>query len=145
MSDTAETAAKKPGVALDPDFPKGEFHVTHERDADWQTGLRPHLKYRDLGMSAKTRGRVHAHVHINNGPCPGRSDLHYHGADFHMVYVLKGWGRMYFEGVGEILLEEGSCMYQEPGRAHRLIEYSDDYKVMEITLPAEIETVTVAE
>ena len=136
-------AAAKTKVALDPSFAKGKIKVTHEADADWQVGLRPHLKYRDLGMDAPSGGRVHAHVHINNGPSPGPSDLHYHDCDFHMIYVLKGWGRMEFEGVGEVILKEGSCMYQEPGLAHRLIEYSDDYKVMEITIPGEIGTVTV--
>ena len=124
--------------------PRGRLHVSHEQDAAWETGLRTHLKYRDLGMAAQTSGRVHAHIHINNGPCPGPSDLHYHDCEFHMVYVLKGWGRMEFEGVGEIVLEEGSCVYQEPGIRHRLVEYSDDYKVMEITIPAEIKTITVA-
>jgi len=135
----------KQKASLDSTFPKGKFHVTHEKDAKWETGFRKHLKYRDLGMDGPTGGRVHAHIHINNGPCPGPSDLHYHDANFHMVYVLKGWGRMEFEGVGELILEEGSCMYQEPGLNHRLIEYSDDYKVMEITIPGEIDTVTVAD
>lgn len=123
--------------------PKGRFQISHERDAELDTGLRSHLKYRDLGMAKQTGGRVHAHIHINNGPSPGPSDLHYHDCEFHMVYVLKGWGRMEFEGVGEVILEEGACVYQEPGIRHRLIEYSDDYKVMEITIPAEMGTITV--
>jgi mannose-6-phosphate isomerase-like protein (cupin superfamily) len=61
-----------------------------------------------------------------------------------MVYVLKGWMRTSFEGVGERTLEAGDCMYQEPGIRHRVLDYADDLEVLEITIPAEFETVTVA-
>jgi mannose-6-phosphate isomerase-like protein (cupin superfamily) len=60
-----------------------------------------------------------------------------------MVYVLKGWARVHFDGVGEVLMEEGSCMYQEPEIRHRVIEYSDDYTALELLVPAESETVSV--
>ena len=56
-----------------------------------------------------------------------------------MVYVLKGWMRTQFEGVGERTLEAGDCMYQEPGIRHRVLDYSDDLEVLEITVPAEFE------
>jgi mannose-6-phosphate isomerase-like protein (cupin superfamily) len=61
-----------------------------------------------------------------------------------MVYVLKGWARVWFDGVGEVRFEQGSCMYQEPGLVHKGLEYFDDYTVMEITMPADFPTVTVA-
>jgi hypothetical protein len=35
-------------------------------------------------------------------------------------------------------------MYQEPGIVHRLIEWSDDYTVVELMVPADPATVTVA-
>ena len=35
-------------------------------------------------------------------------------------------------------------MYQQPGIHHRVLDYSDDYTVIEITSPADFETVTVA-
>jgi hypothetical protein len=35
-------------------------------------------------------------------------------------------------------------MYQEPGIHHWVLEYSDDYTVIEITMPANFPTVTVA-
>jgi mannose-6-phosphate isomerase-like protein (cupin superfamily) len=126
-------------------FPKGAFHVSHERDAKWDEGLREHFAYRDLGMVGPTGGRVRAHVirPVGAPRVPG-SDLHCHALDFQMVYVLKGWARVDFEGVGEVRFEEGSCMYQQPGIHHRVLEYSDDYTVIEITMPADFETVTVA-
>jgi quercetin dioxygenase-like cupin family protein len=126
------------------EFPKGRFHVTHARDAHWDDGLRAFFAYRDLGMVERTGGRVRAHVIRPVGHQAGPSDLHHHTLDFQMVYVLKGWARVHFEGAGEVRFEEGSCMYQEPGIHHRVIEYSDDYTVIEITMPADFPTVTVA-
>jgi quercetin dioxygenase-like cupin family protein len=126
----------------DPGFPKGRLHVSHERDAPWDEGLRPYFKYRDLGMVAATAGKVRAHVIAPTGPCQGPGDLHHHALDFQMVYVLKGWARMHFEGIGEIRFEAGSCMYQEPGISHAVLEYSDDYTVIEITIPADFATIS---
>jgi hypothetical protein len=37
------------GGALDPNFAKDKFHVTHECDAVFETGLRDYFDYRDLG------------------------------------------------------------------------------------------------
>ena len=126
-------------------IPKGAFHVSHEQDAKWDEGLRGYFAYRDLGMVGPTGGRVRAHVirPVGAPRVPG-SDLHCHVLDFQMVYVLKGWARVHFEGVGEVRFEEGSCMYQQPGIHHRVLEYSDDYTVIEITMPADFKTVTIA-
>ena len=125
-------------------FGRGSFHVLHARDAEWKPGFRGFFDYRDLGMAEKTGGKFRAHIHRPNGPCSGKGDLHYHKVDFQMVYVLKGWARVEFEGHGEVLMEPGTAMYQEPGIHHRVIEYSDDYTAMEILVPADPETVTVA-
>jgi quercetin dioxygenase-like cupin family protein len=139
---TDSSTAKRPRVGLDPHFPKGRHHVSHERDADWDEGLRPYFKYRDLGMADATKGKVRAHVIAPTGRCQGPGDVHHHVLDFQMVYVLKGRARMHFEGIGEIVMETGSCMYQEPGIKHSVLEYSDDYTVIEITIPADFETIS---
>jgi len=143
MSETENRANDAP-VGDYSRFPKASFHVTHRQDSHWDAGLRTYFEYRDLGMAEATGGKVQAHVIRPNGPCPGAGDLHYHTLDFQMVYVLKGWARVYFEDIGEVRFEEGSCMYQQPGIQHRVLEYSDDYTVIEITLPAEFKTVSVA-
>jgi quercetin dioxygenase-like cupin family protein len=135
---------KRAGAELDPSFGRGKFHVTHERDAVFETGLRDYFDYRDLGMVEATGGKVRAHVIRPSGSFKESGDLHYHVLDFQMVYVLKGWARVYMEGQGEIRFEPGSCMYQEPGIEHQIIEYSDDYTVIEITIPADFETVSLA-
>ncbi len=138
------TDARKPANPAPATFAKGTFHVTHAPGADWQVGLREYFEYRDLGMAEATGGKLRAHVIRPTAAQHERGDLHYHEVEFQMVYVLAGWARMHFEGVGEVRLEKGSCMYQEPGIVHRLIEWSDDYTVIELLVPADPETVTVA-
>ncbi len=132
------------GPGMDASFGKGKFHVSHADDTAFEGGLRGYFEYRDLGMVAATGGKVRAHVIRPAGPCEKPGDLHTHNLDFQMVYVLKGWARVHFDGVGEVRFEEGSCMYQEPGIEHRVLEYSDDYTVIEITIPADFETVSIA-
>jgi quercetin dioxygenase-like cupin family protein len=140
----ATTATAKTAQPLDRSFPRGRFHIAKAKSADWQVGLRPHFAYRDLGMAAATRGKVLAQVIRARQPCDGPGDEHTHSLDFQMVYVLKGWMRTSFEGVGERTLDAGDSMYQEPGIKHRVLDYSDDLEVLEITIPAEFETVSVA-
>ncbi len=125
-------------------FARGRLHIDHEKSALWDEGLREYFAYRDLGMVERTGGRVRAHVIRPSKPCDKPGDLHFHNLDFQMVYVLKGWARVHFDGVGEVRFEAGSCMYQEPGIQHRVLEYSSDYTVIEITIPADFETVSVA-
>jgi mannose-6-phosphate isomerase-like protein (cupin superfamily) len=139
------TKEQRAQVDLPPaQFAKGKLHVSHLKDAVFDEGLREYFAYRDLGMVAPTGGKVRAHVIRPSKKCDKPGDLHYHVLDFQMVYVLKGWARVHFEGRGEVRFEEGSCMYQEPGIHHRVLEYSDDYTVIEITVPADFETVSVA-
>ncbi len=126
------------------DFRKGKFHVSHEREDAYEGGLRDYFEYRDLGMVEATGGRLRAHVIRPSKPFEHGGDLHTHDLEFQMVYVLKGCARVEFEGLGEVRFEPGSCMYQEPQIPHRVLEWSDDYTVIEITVPADFETVSLA-
>ena len=65
---------------------------------------------------------------------------HSHALDFQMVYMLRGWARVYLEDIGEIRVEAGDMWYQAPGVKHELLEYSDDWEVIEITTPADFAT-----
>ena len=130
---------------LDPAFPKGRFHLSQPQEADWRPGLRGHFAYRDLGVAEATRGKVLAQVIKATESSAEPGDTHRHKLDFHMVYMLKGWARMNFDGVGEVRLEAGACWYQDPGIVHSVVEYSDDFEVLEITVPADFETVSLDE
>ncbi len=123
-----------------------DFSVSHLRDAVFESaGLRAFFEYRDLGIKAATGGRVGAHViRAKPGAGHGGAGWHRHALDVQLVYILRGWVRFDYEGVGEVLLEAGACVHQPPGIRHVEIAHSDDVEILEITLPAEFETEAAA-
>ncbi|MFQ5954499.1 MAG: cupin domain-containing protein [Kiloniellales bacterium] len=114
--------------------------ASRSQDAHWEEGLRPYFVYRDLGVREATAGKVLAHVIRANEPCAGPMGYHSHQLDFQMVYMLKGSSRMYFEDVGEIEVKAGDAWFQPPGVRHEVLDYSDDFEVLEITMPADFAT-----
>lgn len=114
-------------------------------DAFLADGLRAYAKYRDLGVAAATGGMAQAHVIRLIGPCNPRevSKLHYHDAEFQLVYVLNGWVKTYMEGEGEMLMRQGSSWTQPPRIKHLIRDYSDNCELLEVILPAEFKTVEI--
>jgi quercetin dioxygenase-like cupin family protein len=125
-------------------WPMSPSHVARAKGAEWDEGLRAHFAYRDLGMATASGGRLRAHVIRATKPCAGPGEEHTHALDFQMVYVLQGWARVWYEDIGEVRVVAGDCFHQKPGVRHRVLDYSDDYTVLEITIPADFETVTTA-
>ena len=122
-----------------------KFSASHLKDAAFEDGgLRSFFVYRDLGIKTATGGRVQAHVIRAKAPHDGKAGWHRHTLDFQMYYVVKGWIKFRYEGVGEVLAEAGSCVHQPPGIRHIELGHSDDLELIEITLPADFETTEVA-
>lgn len=125
-------------------WPVNRSHLARAKGALWDEGLRAYFAYRDLGMADASGGKLRAHVIRATKPCTGPGDEHTHTLDFQMVYVLQGWARVWYDDIGDVSVEAGDCFHQQPGVRHRVVEYSSDYTVLEITLPADFETVTTA-
>ena len=118
----------------------GRSFVAHATDARWRKDLRPDFAYRDLGIKDATEGKVLAQIIRADQPCTGAMGYHSHELEFQMVYMITGWANLYFEDIGEVRVEAGDAWYQAPGVRHEVLEYSDDWEVLEITMPAEFET-----
>jgi mannose-6-phosphate isomerase-like protein (cupin superfamily) len=100
------------------------------------------FEVRDLGMAAATGGRVGAFHMRALGPCQGAQGFHWHRLEFHMVYILKGRVTYRWQGSDEdVVVEAGGCLYQPPGGAHNVVDYTSDLEVLEVTMPAEYETI----
>jgi hypothetical protein len=123
--------------------PAQKFTVSHHRENDFESGLRRYAKYRDLGIAHATNGMVRAHVIRFVPPCRPEevSKRHYHDVEFQMVYVLKGWIKTEFDGVGATVMRQGSAWIQPPRLEHVVLDYSDDCEVLEVILPADFKTV----
>ena len=114
--------------------------ASHAKGADWTQGLRPYFKYRDLGIKDAAKGKVMAQVIRAEQPCEGPMGYHSHLLDFQFNYLLSGWARLFFEDIGEIRIAAGDAWYQPLGIKHEVLEYSDDFETIEITMPADFRT-----
>ncbi len=123
------------------DTPDNKFsHVKPGETAFKGEGLRDFFHYRDLGVAAATGGRVVVHlVKANEAPTAG-TGWHFHEAEFHVVYMTKGWARFMYEDK-ETLVNAGDCVHQRPGIKHFLFDYSPDMEYIEIVGPANFTTI----
>ena len=135
----------KPGKPPVIQWKPQKFVVSHLKGAEFKPGLRSYAHYRDLAVEKATGGAVQAHVIRLIGPCDPKvvSLPHYHGVQFQMVYMLKGWMVGDYEGQGKIRMEEGSCWIQPNGIRHTVLDYSHNCEMVEIILPADFNTVTL--
>jgi len=109
-------------------------------DDEWGVG-RAGMRYRDL-ISDRQGGRfIASHIHIpSGGPVPDY--VHFHKIRFQMIFCHRGWVRVVYEDQGEpFVMQAGDCVLQPPRIRHRVLESSDDLKVIEIGCPAEHETI----
>lgn len=117
------------------------FTITHADDRPFEgQGLRAFFEYAQLGIKEATGGNFGAHVirAVPGEESPGA--WHSHDLDFQMVYVTKGWVVFEYEGEGEHMLREGSCVLQPSGIRHREVRHSDDMELIEIVSPADFAT-----
>ena len=117
------------------------FTISHADASPFQgEGLRAFFEYRHMGIPEATNGAYGAHVirAVPGEESPGA--WHSHQLDFQLVYVTKGWVVFEYEGEGEHMLREGSCVLQPPGIRHREVRHSEDMELIEITSPAEFTT-----
>lgn len=142
----ATKAGRRPQASRGPAGPQRapqRFAFNHLQDGSFVAGLRAYAQYRDLGVKDATDGLVQAHVIRFVPPCRPEqvSKLHYHDVEFQMIYVLNGWIRSEFAGLGAHTFRAGSCWIQPPRIEHKVLDYSDDCEVLEVILPADFETV----
>ena len=126
-----------------------KLSIVHLEDSAFVgDGLRKCVEYRDLGIKEATGGNYHAHVIKAVDQEEDGIGLHRHNEiEFQMVYILRGWMRFWYEGEGEVISKEGTCILQPPAVKHDVLEWSDDLELLEITSPSEFtsEALQVAE
>ena len=126
--------------------PNSKIACSHLADSNWERkGLRGFLEYRDLGVAKASEDRFGANVgRAYQAFKPGAdAPMHYHTVGFHLTYVLKGWSRSYYEGLGEVILRAGDCLTYEGEIPQAHLEYSEDFEVLQVTMPAEFPTVPI--
>ena len=107
-----------------------------------QEGLRAFLRYRDIGVKAATAGRMRAEHIQALAPVTDGTGWHCHDLDFQFVYVLAGEVVFSTEMENDIVLRAGDCAHIPPHTMHDETSFTEDFEVLEITLPAVVTTLT---
>lgn len=126
--------------------PKVKVVLSRASDNKWENkGLRGFLEYRDLGVAEATDSRFGANIAraIHAKKATDHAAMHYHTLDFHFTYILRGCMRTYYEGLGEVIMQAGDCVTYSGEVVQSHTEHSDDFEVLQITMPAEFPTVQV--
>lgn len=120
--------------------------ISHAANSDYKAHhFRPHLQMRDLGVAEATENQVSIYLTRATKAFDPENEpgTHYHTPIFQYFYVLRGWQKMYFEGHGEELLQQGSGWLQATGLKHRVLDHSADFEILVINMPHRFETVEV--
>jgi quercetin dioxygenase-like cupin family protein len=115
------------------------FVLTRIGDGSWSNG-RAGMLYRDL-VPDRQGGRVVAsHIRLpQGGPVPDY--VHYHRVRFQLIYCVSGSARVVYEDQGPPFeLAPGDAILQPPEIRHRVLECTPGLEVIEVSCPAEHET-----
>ena len=105
----------------------------------WGTG-RAGMRYRDLIPDRQGGRFIASHIRIpEGGPVPDY--VHRHRVRFQLIYCYRGSVRVVYEDQGPaFVLEAGDSVLQPPEIRHRVLESSPGLEVIEVSCPAEHET-----
>jgi quercetin dioxygenase-like cupin family protein len=118
--------------------------LSFAREPHFIAGRRDFFKYRDLGVTDATNGRMRAQVTSAKTGMTRPTGWHYHTCETQLVYLLRGWIDLEFEGRGVVRLGAGDSVMIPGGLIHQEIATSDDMELVEVSLPAEMGTVGCA-
>jgi mannose-6-phosphate isomerase-like protein (cupin superfamily) len=104
-------------------------------------GRRGFFKYRDLGITEATHGRIRAQITSAEKGMSEPTGWHYHQCETQIVYVLKGWVDLEFEEEGKIRVSAGDSLMIPGGAKHNETATSDELELLEVSLPADMGTV----
>ena len=136
MNDSSKPIGQPAAVS-----PPGKLVHATPTTAPLVAGRRSFFKYRDLGVTAASSGKIRAQVTIGADGMTQPTGWHYHTCDGQFVYVLNGWVELEFEANDTLRLEPGDSVYIPGGLVHNELRTSDDLEILEISVPGELGTV----
>ena len=104
-------------------------------------GRRSFFKYRDLGVTEASNGKLRAQVMQSVEGMTEPTGWHYHVCDGQFVYMLKGWVDLEFETGEKIHVSEGESLFIPGGLKHNETALSDDSEILELSVPSDMGTV----
>ncbi len=115
------------------------FTLVRKNDPTFVPGRRAFLKYRDLGVTTASDGRIRAQITSAEAGLSRPTGWHTHICEGQLVYMLSGWIDLTFEDQ-TIRIEEGDSLYIPGGVPHNEIATSDKFDLIEVSVPADMGT-----
>ena len=126
-------------TAARPDKRQPAFTLVRKDDPTFVQGRRDFLKYRDLGVTAASDGRIRAQITSAKAGLTRPTGWHTHICEGQIVYMLSGWIDLDFEEQ-TVRIEAGDSLYIPGGVPHNEIATSDTFDLIEISVPADMGT-----
>ena len=104
-------------------------------------GRRSFFEYQDLGVTKATDGWMRAQVTTAKTGMTQPTGWHYHTCDGQFVYVLRGSVDLEFEDGSLLQCKAGDSIFIPGGMRHNEIRTSDDFQILEVSVPADMGTV----
>lgn len=120
--------------------PAMKVAVARAREPRFVEGRRAFFKYRDLGVTDGTGGRMRAQITLATAGMTRPTGWHRHLCEMQFVYVLDGWVDLEFEQEGKIRLEAGDSVMIPGGIPHNETATSDTFELLELSVPAKMGT-----
>ncbi len=114
--------------------------VSRAKEPRFVEGRRAFLKYRDLGVTDGTGGRMRAQITSASQGMSRPTGWHRHLCEMQFVYVLDGWLELEFADRGTLRLEAGDSIMIPGGTPHNEIRTSDTFDLLEVSVPAQMGT-----
>ena len=114
--------------------------ISSAKDARYVPGRRQFFRYRDLGVSEATGGKMRAQVTSARSAMDRETGWHYHTCDMQFVYILKGWVDLEFAGGRKVRFSVGDSVMIPGGLPHQETATSDDLELIVVSVPAEMGT-----
>ena len=115
------------------------FTLVRKDDPAFVPGRRDFLKYRDLGVTTASGGRMRAQITSAEAGLSRSTGWHTHVCEGQLVYMLSGWIDLAFED-RTIRIEEGDSLYIPGGTPHNETATSDRFDLIEVSVPADMGT-----
>lgn len=131
-------AASRLGVASDTAC---SWTISHDTADAYRLGEGPRrfFKYRDLGVAGATARRIHIHVVAATGSVAGGTGWHSHTMG-QIFFVLSGWADLAVDRRPWVRMGPCDAMCLSAGMTHDVPGFSDDYRVLEMCVPADYTT-----
>ena len=123
------------------EMPPAQTYVLSKEDqATYVPGRREWMKYRELGVTAASGGRIRAQVTSSSQALSAPTGWHFHLCQGQFVYMLSGWVELAFGYDDVVRVEEGDSVYIPGGTPHNEVQTSDSFELLEISVPADMGT-----